>query len=81
VDITLFFREVAHVCEHRMAVREAGFTDEALKYPRSERGFIALCAWNGVEPEQAPLGWRYAPNKGTLVAWERVVAAILNTVY
>lgn len=51
------FDEVANVCKHRMAVREAGFTDEALKYPRSWGGLVALCAWNGTKPEQAPLGW------------------------
>ena len=75
-DIIRFFDEVADVCKHRMAVREAGFTDEALKYPRSRDGFIALCAWNGVKPEQAPLGWRFAPNKAAYHAWERVVLAL-----
>lgn len=75
-QIIRFFDEVANVCKHRVAIREAGFTDEAFKYPRSDWAFIALCAWNGIEPSKAPLGWKYAPNKGALMAWERVVSAI-----
>lgn len=68
--------EIAEVCRLRIAVREAGFTDAALAFPRSRMGFIALCAWNGVDPVNAPLGWHYAPNKAALMAWERVVEAL-----
>jgi hypothetical protein len=74
--IVLAITEIAYVAGELVAVREAGFTAEALKYRRSRLGFIALCAWNGADPSTAPRGWRYAPNKWTLDAWERVVEAI-----
>jgi hypothetical protein len=42
--------------------RDAGFTANAINFPRSERGFRWLCWFNGAKPEQAPRAWRYAPN-------------------
>jgi hypothetical protein len=60
----------AHAC------REAGFGTEALNYPRSEAGLIALCAFNGIKPEQAPRGWHYWPNLQMKAAWERVIRAV-----
>jgi hypothetical protein len=67
-------------CTHVMAeahyCREAGFSTDALHYPRSREGLIALCAFNNIKPEQAPRGWHYWPNKGMQACWERVIAAI-----
>ena len=65
--------EIAAFAAEAVAVREAGFTLEALRYPRSYEGLIVLCAWNGIKPEQAPRGWHYWPNEGTKKAWERVI--------
>jgi hypothetical protein len=45
-------------------------------YPRSHEGLLALCAFNGIKPEQAPRGWYYWPNLPTQKAWERVIAAL-----
>lgn len=59
------------------AVREAGFDEEALKYPRSRLGLIALCAFNGIDPSQAPRGWHYWPNKGMKIMWERVIDTLM----
>jgi hypothetical protein len=68
--------EIAYVAGELQAVRDCGFTVEALNYPRSQEGLIALCAFNGIKPEQAPRGWRYWPNKGMKNCWERVIAAL-----
>jgi hypothetical protein len=68
--------EIAYVAGELHAVRAAGFTSEALKYPRSEAGLLALCAFNGIRPDQAPRGWRYWPNPAMKAAWERVIAAL-----
>lgn len=70
------FGEIAYVAGEMLAVRDAGFDVGALHFPRSEEGLIALCAFNGIKPEQAPRGWRYWPNAGTQKAWERVIAAL-----
>jgi hypothetical protein len=75
-DWQLAFAQIAHVAGELIAVREAGFTEEALKWPRSEKGIVALCAFNGISREQAPPGWRYYPNKGMKACWERVIAAL-----
>lgn len=68
--------ECAHVMAEAHACREAGFSTEALNYPRSREGLIALCAFNGIKPEQAPRGWHYWPNPAMQKAWERVIAAL-----
>lgn len=68
--------EIAYVAGELKAVRDAGFTSEALHYPRSREGLIALCAFNGIKPEQAPRGWHYWPNKGMKACWERVIVAL-----
>lgn len=68
--------EIAHVMAEAHYCREAGFTIEALNYPRSPDGLAALCAFNGIKPEQAPRGWNYWPNVSTKKAWERVIDAL-----
>jgi hypothetical protein len=75
-DFARPFAEIAMLATEMQAVRDAGFTEEALHYPRSEEGLIALCAFNGIGPEQAPPGWRYWPNKGMKACWERVIEAL-----
>lgn len=55
--------------------RLAGFSADALNYPRDRLAFEMLCAFNGVKPEQAPKGWGYFPNEGTKAAWHRVANA------
>ena len=40
--------------------RVVGFTRDAVNHRHTERGFQNLCAFNGVQPEQAPWQWRYA---------------------
>lgn len=68
--------QIVAVATECVAVRDAGFTTAALAFPRSERGLTAICAFNGIKPEQAPRGWRYYPNEPTMRAWERVVEAL-----
>lgn len=75
-DLRRAFEQIAHVAGELKAVRAAGFTEQALHYPRSRDGLIALCAFNGIAPEQAPRGWHYWPNEGMKKAWERVIAAL-----
>lgn len=76
MNIERAFSEIAGFATEAVAVREAGFTTEALRYPRDELGLAALCAFNGCTIEQAPRGWHYYPNPGVKKQWERVVAAI-----
>jgi hypothetical protein len=78
VDWILAMEEICEVMVARQAVRDAGFDDESLQYPRSRLGLIALCAFNGIPVEKAPPGWKYWPNKGMKSCWERVIAAILE---
>lgn len=68
--------EIAAFAAEAVAVRDAGFTTDALAFPRCELGLKALCAFNGCSPEQAPRGWRYYPNAGVKKQWERVIAAL-----
>lgn len=42
--------------------RAGGRTGEARNHPLSEAGFMWLCAFNGVPPENAPRTWRFASN-------------------
>jgi hypothetical protein len=72
----LALSECAHIMREAHAVREAGFTIDALNYPRSREGLIALCAFNGIKPEQAPRGWHYWPNPQMKKSWERVIEAL-----
>jgi len=37
--------------------------------------FAALCAFNGVSPSEAPIGWRPAPNEWCVAPWDRVIEA------
>lgn len=59
-------------------LRAAGFAAEldAVR-PRSDLAFRLLCAFNGVDPHQAPKAWHYYPNEWTADAWERVAVAAL----
>lgn len=43
--------------------RDAGYTVNAIKYPMSTKGFLKLCAFNGVDPNKVPRAWLYAPNQ------------------
>lgn len=70
--------EIALFAAEAVAVRDAGFTVEALQYPRDELGLRALCAFNGCSIEQAPRGWRYYPNEGVKKQWERVTEALAS---
>jgi hypothetical protein len=57
-------------------VREAGFTEAALKFPRSALALRLLCAFNGAPAGwSAPRGWRYYPGLASLRAWSRVMVA------
>jgi hypothetical protein len=67
--------EIAQVARELVAVRDAGFTERALKFPRDEFALELLCAFNGASPSNAPRGWRYFPNEGTAKAWGRVADA------
>lgn len=55
--------------------RKAGFSGHARHHPRSERGFLWLCAWNGIKPDLAPPTWRFASNEWMLDYCERQAAA------
>ncbi len=46
--------------------RKAGMTGDAVNYPRTEAGFLWLCQFNGIKPEQAPRTFYYAPNAWVL---------------
>ena len=67
--------EIAMVAGELVAVRDAGFTEAALAYPRDEFALDLLCAFNGCPPKLAPNGWRYFPNELTKKAWQRVADA------
>jgi hypothetical protein len=55
-------------------VREAGFTEAALRYPRGLFSLRLLCAFNGAPAGwEAPRGWRYYPNELALKAWAEVM--------
>lgn len=70
--------EIAYVMRELHYVREAGFSEQALNYPRSHFGLIALCAFNGIEPSMAPPGWKYWPNEAMKKSWTRVIRALVN---
>lgn len=53
-------------------LRAAGFTSEALAYPRDEVGLRLLCAFVGVDWQKAPPAWWFHPNPTTQDAWKRV---------
>jgi hypothetical protein len=55
-------------------VREAGFTEAALREPREPEALRLLCAFNGAPAGWAPpRGWHYFPNAKSAAAWERVM--------
>ncbi len=68
------FAEIAAFATEAVAVRDAGFTTEALRYPRTDHEVALICAFNGCPLHLAPRGWRYFPNAGTKKAWKRVAA-------
>lgn len=74
----LALSECCYLAGELQAVRDAGFTEEALRHPKDELGFLMLCAWNNCPPERAPRGWRYWPNEPTKRAWERVAKAVIE---
>ena len=59
-------------------MRKAGMTEEALKYPRSERQCAMFAAFLGVEPHQLPETHRYFANESMKRMWERLEAAALS---
>lgn len=69
------FAQILHVARELHSVREAGFTEAALAYPRDELALAMLCAFAGCAVKVAPNGWRYFPNEATKKAWGRVADA------
>lgn len=67
--------EIGKIAAESVGLREAGFTDAALAFPRDEFALELLCAFNGVPVQLAPKGWRYFPNEGAKKAWGRVADA------
>lgn len=56
-------------------LRDAGFAADANTLPRDEQALRLLCAFNGVDPIQAPPGWWFHPNESSKAAWHRVLVA------
>lgn len=69
------FIEISKFATIAVALRKAGFTTEAIRYPRDALALKLLCAFNGIPPDSAPPGWAFFPNDRTMAAWERVAAA------
>jgi hypothetical protein len=67
--------EVSRLAGTLIDLRAAGFTEQALAYPRDELAMRMLCAWAGCAVKHAPNGWRYFPNAQTKAAWNRVADA------
>jgi hypothetical protein len=67
--------EVAKFATVAVSLREAGFTTEAIRWPRDPLAVKLLCAWNNVPPDKAPPGWAYHPSDKSFEAWERVATA------
>ena len=55
-------------------LRAAGFSGWVGE--RSSLELELLCAFNGVDPSDAPAAWRFHPNESTQNAWRRVVAIV-----
>lgn len=63
--------QIAHVASEAVACRTAGFSFEALRYPRSPEELKALCEFNGLPDHvEPPRGWHYFPN-ATMRDWWR----------
>lgn len=45
---------------------------------RTSLAFLMLCAWNNVDPRQAPPEWWSHPSDANRLGWERVAAAALD---
>jgi hypothetical protein len=59
------------------SLREAGFTEKAVFFPRSYPAMAMLCAWNNIPVDKAPKGWWFFPNEATKRAWERAAEAAI----
>ena len=70
--------ECASVMQEAHFCREAGFTTDALRYPRTATELALICAFNGIEREQAPNGWKYFPNEAAKRSWGRVAEAAIR---
>ena len=68
------FVEISKFATVAVSLRDAGFTTEAIRWPRDPLALKLLCAWNNLLPEKAPPGWAYHPNDKSFEAWERVAA-------
>lgn len=55
---------------NQQQMRDAGFSG-AVGY-RDDAALRLLCAFNGVDPENAPPGWWLHPNESSKAAWQRV---------
>lgn len=55
--------------------RKAGMSGDAARYPRDDLAMVMLCAFNGIEPHQAPPAWWFHPNHQSVKAWQRVADA------
>jgi hypothetical protein len=44
---------------------------------RTSMAFLMLCAWNNVDPKDAPPDWWSHPSDANRLAWERVAKAAL----
>lgn len=65
--------ECVHVMAELHALREAGFTEAALAFPRPPWAVRFIAAFNGGPAGWVPpRGWHYFPNAGSVEAWERV---------
>lgn len=71
--------ECVHVMRELHEVREAGFTEAALRHPRGPLALRLLCAFNGAPAGWVPpRGWRYFPNAASGRAWDRVMSAAVT---
>jgi hypothetical protein len=64
--------EIGKLAETLISLREAGFTHNAIFFPRSYAAMELLCAWNNIPVDKAPKGWWFFPDQRTKEAWERV---------
>lgn len=69
------FEEIVKFATVAVSLREAGFTTEAIRYPRDPMALALLCAWNNIPVDKAPPGWAFHPSDRNFEAWERVAAA------
>jgi len=68
--------EIAKLAALLISLRECGFTEKALWFPRSYPAMAMLCAWNNIPVDKAPRAWWFFPNEQTKKAWERAAKAV-----